>query len=71
MVTCALTFVEALLAVRDGYPVSLEAGGPVELTMVLVQLPIRTAHGFVVRFTVIQALTLPFVGLMVDHTVTP
>lgn len=39
-ITGALTFVEALLTVHDGNLVSSEAGGPVELTMVLVQLPI-------------------------------
>lgn len=42
-----------------------------ELTMVLVQLTIRATHGFIVRFTVIQALALPLAGLMVDNTVTP
>lgn len=39
-VTFALTFVEALLTVHDGNPVSSKTGGSVELTMVLVQLPI-------------------------------
>lgn len=39
-VRVALTFVEALLTVHDGNPVSSETGGPVELTVVLVQLPI-------------------------------
>lgn len=39
-ITGALTFVETLLTVHDGNLVSSEAGGPVELTMVLVQLPI-------------------------------
>lgn len=67
----ALTFVEALLTVHDGNLVSSKTRGPVELTVVLVQLPIWTAHRFIVWFTVIQALTLPLVGLMVDHTVTP
>lgn len=70
-VTLALTFVEALLTVHDGNPVSSETGGPVELTMVLVQLPIWTAHGFIVWLTVIQALTLPLASLMVDYTVMP
>lgn len=66
-----LTFVEALLTVNDGNPVSSEAGGTMELTMVLVQLPIWPAHRFIVWFTVIQALTLPLTSLMVHHTVTP
>lgn len=66
-----LTFVKALLAVHDGNPVSAEAGGPVQLAVVLVQLPIGTAHGFIVGFTVIQALTLPLTRLVVDHTVMP
>lgn len=36
----ALTFVEALLTVQDGDPEPFETGGPVELTMVLVELSI-------------------------------
>lgn len=66
----ALTFVKALLTVHDGNPVSPEAGGPMELTVVLVQLPIGTTHWLVVGFTVIQALAVPLAGLMVDDTVT-
>lgn len=56
---------------HDGNPVSSETRGPVEFTMVLVQLPIWTAHRFIMRFTVIQALTLPLACLMVNYTVTP
>lgn len=70
-VGAVLTLVKALLAVHDGNPVSAEAGGPVQLAVVLVQLPIGTAHGFIVGFTVIQALTLPLTRLVVDHTVMP
>lgn len=67
---CAdLTFVEALLTVHDGDPEAFETGGPMELTMVLVQLPIRPTHRFIMWFAVVQALTVPLTSLMVDHTV--
>lgn len=65
-----LTFVEALFAVQDGKLVSPEAGGPVELTMVLVELPVRAAHSFIVQFTVIQTFAVSLARLTVDHTVT-
>lgn len=39
-VTKLLTFVEALFTVHDGNPVSSDARGSVELTMVLVEFPI-------------------------------
>lgn len=39
-----------------------------ELTVVLIQPPIRTTHGFIVGSTVIQAPALPLVSPMVDHT---
>lgn len=56
---------------HDGNPVSAEAGGPVQLTVVLVQLPVGTAHRLIVGFTVIQALALPLTRLVVDHAVMP
>lgn len=54
---------------RDGNPAPAEAGGPVKLAVVLVQLPIGAAHGLVVRFAVVQAFTLPLTRLTVDHAV--
>lgn len=38
--TSILTFIEALFTVHDGNPVSSQTGGAVELTVVLVELPI-------------------------------
>lgn len=66
--TWLLTFVEALLAVHDGNPLSAEAGGPMELAVVLIQPSIWATHGLIVRFTVIQAPALPLDSPMVDHT---
>lgn len=39
-----------------------------ELTVVLIQPPIRTTYGFIVGFTVIQAPALPLLSPMVEHT---
>lgn len=64
-----LTFVEAFFTVHDGDAEPFETGGPMELTMVLVQLPIWPTHGFIMWFALVQALTLPLTSLMVDHTV--
>lgn len=54
---------------HDGDPAPAEAGGPVKLAVVLVQLPIGATHRLVVRFAVVQALTLPLTRLMVGHAV--
>lgn len=54
---------------HDGNPAPAEARGPVELAVVLVQLPIGAAHGLVVGFAVVQAFTLPLTRLAVDHAV--
>lgn len=54
---------------HDGNPVAAEAGGPVELAVVLVQLPIGAAHRLVVGFAVVQAFTLSLARLAVDHAV--
>lgn len=42
-----------------------------ELTVVLIQLAVRATHRFVVWFTAVQTVALPFTTLMVDHAVTP
>ena len=64
------TFVETLLAVHDGDPAPRQAGGSVQLTVVLVKLAIGATDRLIVWFTEVQTLALSQARLAVHHTVT-
>ena len=55
---------------QDGDLVSVEAGGTVQLTVVGVELPVGAAHGFVVRFALVQTAALAQTCAAVHHAVT-
>lgn len=57
--------------VHNGDLVSSEAGGPVELAVILVQLPIWAAYRFIMWFTLVQTLAFSLAVLVVGDAVAP
>lgn len=66
-----LTFVEAFFTVYNGDSLTGQTWGSVQLTVVLVEFPVRSAYRFVVRLAVLQTLALCLPRCMVHHTVLP
>lgn len=66
-----LTFVETFFAVNNGDSLMGQTRGSVQLTVVLVEFPIRSTYWFVVRLAAIQTLALSLTAHMVNHTVLP
>lgn len=66
-----LTFVEAFFAVYNGDSLTGKTRGSVQLTVVLVELPIRSTYRFVVWLAVLQTLALSMTACMVHYTVLP
>ncbi|KAL6470494.1 hypothetical protein MHYP_G00216130 [Metynnis hypsauchen] len=65
-----LTFEETVFAVYDIDPSLLQAGGAIHLTVVLVEMPIRTADRYKRTVAFLLAHTLRLACQLPDHTLS-
>jgi hypothetical protein len=65
------TFEEAVLAVDNDDPLPQQAGGTVELTVVLIEPPVGATHGHIAGPAGLQAAALRLPSFPAEHTPAP